>query len=187
MSSVLGGLRFLREDIRRTWEYGSGGWLRRIVFCLRAPGVHAVVVYRFGQSIRRSSIFLRVLLEPIYILSNALLQIVWGIELPRSVKAGPGLYIGHFGGITLSPSCELGSFCNLSQGITIGLGGSGDRLGVPTIGDYVYVAPGARIFGKITVGSHVKIGANAVVYRDIPSGSVVVLDPGFRIIKTNAT
>jgi serine O-acetyltransferase len=46
----------------------------------------------------------------------------------------------------------------------------------------VYFAPGVRVFGRIRVGNDVKIGANAVVYKDVPDQAVVVLDPGFRIV-----
>jgi serine acetyltransferase len=42
--------------------------------------------------------------------------------------------------------------------------------------------PGARLFGAIRIGSNVKIGANAVVYRDVPENAVVALDPGFKIL-----
>ena len=56
------------------------------------------------------------------------------------------------------------------------------RAGVPTIGDNVYLGPGARVFGKISIGNNVKIGANAVVYKDIPDNAIVVLDPGFEIV-----
>ncbi len=95
---------------------------------------------------------------------------------------GPGLFIGHFGGITISASTVLGDNCSVSQNVTIGIAGSGDRLGVPVIGNDVYIAPGARLFGKITIGNNVKIGANAVIYKDVPDNSVAVLDPGFRIL-----
>src|SRR6266850_6129103 len=76
----------------------------------------------------------------------------------------------------------IGRNFNLSQCATIGTGGSGEKMGAPAIGDGVYVAPGARVFGRITIGSNVKIGANAVVYKDIPDNAVVALDPGFRLI-----
>jgi serine O-acetyltransferase len=110
------------------------------------------------------------------------MRIFWGIELPRGVRAGPGLYIGHFGGLTISSSTVIGSNCNISQGVTIGISGSGERRGVPVIGDDVYIAPGARIFGKISIGDNVKIGANSVIDRDIPDNAIVVLDPGFKIV-----
>jgi hypothetical protein len=91
-------------------------------------------------------------------------------------------YIGHFGGITISGDAIIGKCCNLSQNVTIGVSGQGEKRGVPIIGDNVYIAPGARLFGKISIGNNVKIGANAVIYKDIPDNAVVVLDPGFKII-----
>jgi serine O-acetyltransferase len=172
----------LKADIRRTWKYTKGGTLRRIVECLRSPGVQTMAVYRYGRWAQSMPIVLRLVLDPIYIVLNGLIQILWGIELPRNATVGPGLYIGHFGGITVSAKTVIGSHCNLSQNITIGLSGKGDKRGVPTIGDNVYVAPGARLFGKIRIGNNVKIGANAVIYKDIPDNAVAVLDPGFKII-----
>jgi serine O-acetyltransferase len=181
----MAALRFvatLREDIGRTYASLEGSRWRRLAGCLASPGVQTVVVYRFGQWARSQPKPLRCLLDPLYWISNALVRIAWGIELPRSARIGPGLYIGHFGGITISGKAILGRNCNLSQSITIGVAGKGETVGVPVIGDDVYIAPGARIFGKITVGNNVKIGANAVVYKDVPENAVVVMDPGFRII-----
>jgi serine O-acetyltransferase len=172
----------LRADIARTYEYLQGGRLRRVVNCLRTPGVQAVIVFRFGQWLDSQPVLLKLLLQPIYFVLNGLVQIVWGIELPRSAAIGPGLYIGHFGGIIIAPGVTIGRNCNLSQHITIGLSGQGEKAGVPTIGDNVYIAPGAQVFGKISVGNNVKIGANAVIYRDIPDNAIAVLDPGFRIV-----
>jgi len=172
----------LRADIQRTFDYIEGGRLRKTLGCLRAPGVHAVVVFRYGQWTRRRALPLRLILEPIYFIANELLKIVWGIELPRAAHIGPGLYIGHFGGITVSRQAVLGRRCTLSQNVTIGVSGRGERRGTPVIGDNVYIAPGARLFGKITIGDNVQIGANAVVYKDIPPNAIVVLDPGFKIV-----
>ncbi len=172
----------LRADVLRTYELLEGGRFRKLVNCLRAPGVQAVIVFRFGQWVRKRSFIIRMLFEPVYFVSNLWIQMAWGIELPRSAKVGPGLYIGHFGGITISSEAVIGKNCNLSQNITIGVAGKGDRMGVPVIGDHVYIAPGARLFGKIIVGHHVKIGANAVVHKDIPDHAVVVLAPGFTIL-----
>lgn len=172
----------LRADIRRTYELLEGGRLRRIVGCARSPGVHAVAVYRFGQWLSGRAAILRLFLEPFFLIGQFLVHALWGIELPRKARIGPGLYIGHFGGITISPHAVIGARCSLSPSITIGLAGQGERLGVPVIGDCVYIAPGARLFGRIRIGNNVKIGANAVVYRDIPDNAVVALDPGFRIL-----
>lgn len=172
----------MRADIMRTYDYLQGSRLRRAVNCLRSPGVQAVIVFRFGQWLDLQAWLLRLPLYPLYFVLNGLVKIVWGIELPRSATIGPGLYIGHFGGITIAPGAVIGGNCNISQQITIGLSGQGERAGVPTIGDNVYLAPGARVFGKISVGNNVKIGANAVVYQDVPDNAIVALEPGFRIV-----
>jgi serine O-acetyltransferase len=172
----------LRTDISRTYEYSQGGRLRRIASCLRSPGVHAVIVFRFGHWLIGRNMVVRIFLDPIYAILNGLIQTMWGIELPRTAAIGPGLYIGHFGGITISGRAIIGSNCNIAQNTTIGVSGSGEKRGVPIIGDNVHIAPGARIFGKISIGNNVKIGANAVVYKDIPDNTVVVLDPGFKIV-----
>ncbi|RMD84906.1 MAG: hypothetical protein D6815_03155 [Candidatus Dadabacteria bacterium] len=73
----------------------------------------------------------------------------------------------------IAADAVIGSRCSVSQEVTIGYGLRGERRGAPTLGDNVYVAPGAKLFGKIRVGDGAKIGANAVVFRDIPAGARV--------------
>lgn len=172
----------LRADLRRRYAMTSGSKLKRVLSCARAPGVHAVLVLRFGQWSRRRPKLLRILFDPLYAILDFVVQALWGIEIPRGAKVGPGLYIGHYGGITVSSQAVIGRDCNLSQGITIGVSGAGAKRGAPTIGDNVYIAPGARLFGRITIGNNVKIGANAVIHKDLPDNAIAVLDPGFKII-----
>jgi serine O-acetyltransferase len=172
----------LRQDIGRTYRYQRGGRWRRAAASLGTAGVQAVVVYRFGQWARLQPLLLRCLLDPIYWVCSTLIRVAWGIALPRSARIGPGLYIGHFGGIIISGSAVIGRNCNLSHGITIGISGHGEKTGVPVIGDDVYIAPGACLFGKIVIGNNAKIGANAVIHKDVPENAVAVMDPGFRII-----
>jgi serine O-acetyltransferase len=168
----------LAEDLKRHYRFTGARGLARVLQCLRCPGVHAVVVFRFGHWTLSGPKWTRILLDPLYWIANFLIQAVWGIDISREARIGGGLYIGHFGGITVSGKAVIGKNCNLSQGTTIGVAGDG----VPIIGDDVYIAPGARVFGKIVVGNNVKIGANAVVYKDVPDNAIVVLDPGFRIV-----
>jgi len=156
--------------------------VRRVLGCLRSPGVQTIVVFRFGHWLLRQPKPLRLFLEPVYLVLNGLIQIAWGIELPRSAHIGRGLYIGHFGGITISPGAIIGERCSLSHNVTIGISGQAEKAGVPIIGDDVYIAPGARLFGKISIGNNVKIGANTVIHKDIPDNAIVVLDPGFKIV-----
>ncbi len=102
-----------------------------------------------------------------------MLELFVGIHIPLEVEIGWGFYIGHAGGIVVHPDAVIGANCNISQGVTIGEGGRAEARGVPRIGDRVYIAPGAKVFGKITIGNDVAIGANAVVNKDVPDSAVV--------------
>jgi serine O-acetyltransferase len=102
------------------------------------------------------------------------LEYRYGISIPLDTRIGDGLYIGHFGAIVVSPRAVIGRNCNLSQGVTLGVVNRGKRQGAPVIGDGVYIGPGAKVIGAVTVGDNVAIGANCVVTKDVPDNSVVV-------------
>lgn len=175
---------YLSQDLKRAYALSAGkqGGVKAAILCVLQPGTQAVIVLRFGQWSQSKPLFLRLFLDPVYHLLYLMIRIFWGIEIPKNTRVGPGLYIGHFGGITVSSGTVIGKDCNLSQGITFGVSGEGNKRGIPVIGDDVYIAPGARIFGKINAGNNVKIGANAVIHKDIPDNAIVVLDPGYAII-----
>lgn len=110
----------------------------------------------------------------------------FGIHIHFMADIGSGFYIGHYSGMFLHPDCVIGKNCNISQGVTIGYSNSRTRPGCPTLGDNVYLGPGAKLFGRIRVGNNVAIGANCVVTRDIPDNSVVVGVPGRVIADTGS-
>ena len=172
----------LKKDLHRAYKFTSGSRLRRVVACYRSPGVHAVIVFRFGQWLLKRNFLSRILLTPIYLFLYHHMRSNWGIDIPRATEIGEGLYIGHYGGIFISNAAKIGRNANISQQVTIGVSGQGEICGCPTIGDNIYIAAGAKVFGNIRIGNNVKIGANAVVYKDIPDNAIVVSDPGFRII-----
>jgi len=175
----------IKQDILRTYEHAGGGWFHNVLRCIRSPGVHAVVDLRFAQWIGRRSRIVRPLLWPLRWLMHHWVLTRWGISIEADAEIGPGCYIGHFGGIIIGGNVRIGRNVNLSQGVTIGVAGQGEKRGSPWIGDNVYIAPGAKIFGKIRVGDNVKIGANAVVHKDVPDNAVAVLDPGFTLLTRN--
>lgn len=98
----------------------------------------------------------------------------YGVEISPRTEIGPGLFIGHPGTIVISPFAKIGANCNLSHGVTIGVSNRGQHVGYPTIGDNVYLGPGAKVFGGISVESGCAVGANCVVTRDLPPRSVAV-------------
>lgn len=100
-------------------------------------------------------------------------RIRFGIDI-QSLKIGEGFYIGHFGHIVVNGDAIIGKNCNISQGVTIGIANTGSKKGIPVVGDYVYIGPGAKILGNIKIGNNAAIGANSVVVSDVPENAVVV-------------
>lgn len=176
------GISALGADLLRVQIRASKIKIITALRMWRIPGVKAVVCYRFGCWQNKKSKYIRVFLYPFYLLLRHRVQTNWGIDIPKEAKIGKGLRIGHFGEIFISKGAVIGKNLDISQGVTIGMSGQGDSRGVPVIGDNVYIAPGAKIFGKIKIGDNVKIGANAVIYKDIPDNAIAVCKPGFEVI-----
>ena len=91
-------------------------------------------------------------------------QILFGIVIGPKANIGPGLIISHANGVVINRQATIGHHLIVQHQVTIGQ----SNLGIPTIGNYVYCGCGSKILGKITVGDNVKIGANAVVIKDVP-------------------
>ena len=144
---------------------------------LLSPGSCAGVVYRIGHwiwTLSGSWAALMPLLKVLYYPLMRWTEITSGISISPNATFGPGLYIGHFGNIRVGGDTVIGSNCNLSQGVTLGGIYHGPKAGHATIGDRVYIAPGAKVIGNITVGDDAAIGANSVVGRDVLARGVVI-------------
>lgn len=90
-----------------------------------------------------------------------------------------GLCIAHYGTLVVNQKARIGKNCRIHVGVNIG-----NQNGAPVIGDNVYIGPGVKIFGPITIGNNVVIGANAVVNRSFPDNVVIAGVPA-KIIKHN--
>ncbi len=98
---------------------------------------------------------------------------------------GPGFRIYHLGAlIRIKPNCKIGKNCSLMPGVVIGNKNLNSDYSKVTVGDNCYIGLGAKIFGELTIGNNVTIGANSVVIRDIPNNCVVAGNPA-KIIKLN--
>ena len=104
-------------------------------------------------------------------------SVVTGADIPLNCNIGGGLLMPHPNGIVIHPNAEIGPNCLLFQQVTIG----DVNGGVPRLGGHVDVGAGAKLIGRISVGDHARIGANAVVTIDVPSGAAAVGIPA-RII-----
>ncbi len=105
-----------------------------------------------------------------------------GIEIHPGAQIGKGFFIDHGSGVIIGETTIIGDNVTLYQGVT--LGGTGKETGKrhPTLGDNVMVSAGAKILGSFKVGDNSKIGAGAVVIKEVPPNCTVVGVPG-RIVK----
>ena len=167
----IGLLALLRED-RRV----NGG-------TVLDQGFWAISVHRFGNwrmGIRFKP--LRAPLTVLYRMLYLLVEVAAGISLPYTVALGRRVRIWHHSGIILNAR-SIGDDVHIRQNTTFGIARR-DRLHeLPTIEDGVDIGCGAVILGAITVGKASIIGANAVVLKDVPPGSVAVGVPA-KVVKT---
>ncbi|WP_236633705.1 MULTISPECIES: serine O-acetyltransferase [unclassified Exiguobacterium] len=168
-------IEFIKADLFRYEK--QIGFTNFIKVLIKSPGfkytfyLRTTNYYKDKNGISRVLFFLALLFLRKY-------RYKFGIDIPYSTKIGKGLYIGHFGGIVVNSDVIIGENCNLSHGVTIGQVNRGKKRGSPTIGNEVYIAPGAKIIGKINIGDNVVIGTNSVINLDVPNKSVIVGIPG---------
>lgn len=104
-----------------------------------------------------------------------------GYSIPINVF-GPGLSLPHRGNIIINPQTKIGANCRIHVGVNIGA----HKDKAPTIGDNVYIGPGAIIFGDITIGDNVSIGANATVNKTFQENNIVIAGTPAKIVKYNS-
>lgn len=163
--------KLIWSDYVKYRNYGSNF----IVIIFMTQGFWASTQYRIANTFFNciGNRYLRKIVMVPFYLWQKIIEIITGISIPASSIIGHSLYIGHFGGIILNSDAVIGSNCNISQGVTIGVSGIGDKRGVPLIGNNVYIGTNSVVCGRIKVGDNVLIGACSLVNKDIPDNSVV--------------
>jgi serine acetyltransferase len=164
----------LRATLREDFERDEFAWDRT-----------TITIFRLGQWAnaggrrhRHPAWFLWKVIDILY------LRLLIGAELPHSVQIGPGLVLRHAGrGVIMHSNVRIGRDARIYHRVTIGVGDFG---GPPTLGDGVYVGCGASILGEIEVGDRARIGAGAVVVRDVPADTVAVGVPARPPVRRDA-
>ncbi|MDX1401949.1 MAG: serine O-acetyltransferase EpsC [Kiloniellales bacterium] len=148
-----------------------------VVICY--PGFQALLFYRLSHWLWQRK--LRLLGR----MTSQFGRWLTGIEIHPGAKIGEGLFIDHGMGVVIGETSELGTNVTLYHGVT--LGGVAPSVDAdsqrqqkrhPTLEDDVIVGSGAQVLGPITVSRCARIGANAVVTKDVPEGATVVGNPG---------
>lgn len=142
-----------------------------VQIALLYPGVRALAFHQVAHFLWRRD------LHFVGRLVSELGRLLSGIEIHPAARIGRHLFIDHGHGVVIGETAEIGEKVTLYHGVT--LGGLSPHDGVagkrhPTIGDRVVIGAGAQVLGPVTVERCARIGANAVVTRDVPAGAVAI-------------
>lgn len=160
-------------DIKKYKNYSGKSSL---VLFFTTQGLWALLVYRVSNSIFKSKLP-SIIKKPLLLMSIVFqkwIEIIAGISIPYSCSIGHSFYIGHFGGVIINANVKIGNNCNISQGVTIGVSGRGDKRGVPILGNNIYIGANAVLAGKILVGNNCLIAANSLVVDSISDSATVL-------------
>lgn len=135
-------------------------------------GFHVLVFYRIAHFFYHYKLFF------IARLISQIGRFFTGIEIHPGAKIGKRLFIDHGMGIVIGQTATIGDDCTIYHGATLGGTGKDKLKRHPDLGDNVLVGCGAKVLGPIHIGNNVKIGANAVVLKDVPDNTTIVGVPG---------
>ena len=147
----------------------------KLSLILTYPGVKAVFFHRIANFFQLAKFHL------VARIISQLSRFLTGIEIHPGAKIGKNLFIDHGMGVVIGETSEIGNNVTIYHMAT--LGGiapsinSNDQRNIkrhPTIGDEAVIGSGAQVLGPITVGRCAKIGANAVVTKNVPEKAVMV-------------
>ena len=165
----------LRADIKAAKENDPAARNALEIF-LTYAGVHALSWYRVAHFLYK--IKLKLLARMV----SQFARFLTGIEIHPAAKIEGGVFIDHGMGVVIGETAEVHKGTVIYQGVT--LGGTGKERGKrhPTIMENVVISAGAKVLGGFTVGKGAKIGAGAVVLKEVPPYATVVGIPG-RVVK----
>ncbi|MGC3953234.1 MAG: serine O-acetyltransferase [Propionicimonas sp.] len=158
----------IREDLDAAMREDPAATSRMLV-ALTYPGVHAVWVYRLAHRLwLRGPVF-----KPLARILSQLARFFTGVEIHPGARIGRRFFIDHGMGVVIGETAEVGDDVLMYHQVTLGGRSRGRFKRHPTIGSNVLLGAGAKIIGPITIGDGTKIGANALVVKDVPPNSVV--------------
>jgi serine O-acetyltransferase len=151
------------------------------------PGFHAIVFHRLSHPLWNRG--WRVLARWI----SQVGRFVTGIEIHPGARIGKSFFVDHGMGVVVGETAVIGDHVTLYHGVTLGgvapsvdSDAQREQKRHPTLGDNVIVGSGAQVLGPITVGHGARVGANAVVTKDVPGCVTVVGIPAKQVSKVVA-
>ena len=147
----------------------------KLSLILTYPGVKAVFFHRIANFFQLAKFYL------VARIISQLSRFLTGIEIHPGAKIGRNLFIDHGMGVVIGETSEIGNNVTIYHMATLGgiapsINSNNQRQVKrhPTLNDCVVVGSGAQILGPVIIGKNAKIGANAVVTKDVPENAVMV-------------
>ena len=142
------------------------------------PGVWALGFHKIAHRLFKARLFFLARVV------NHFARFMTSIDIHPGASIGKNFFVDH-GFVVIGETAEIGDNVTMYQGST--LGGTNPTSGVggkrhPTIGDGAIISLGAAILGPIHVGAGARIGANAVVTKDVPEGATMVGIPAKQML-----
>ena len=157
----------LREEIDAAMRRDPAARTRLEVAFLY-PSFHALVLHRLANALWRRN--WRFLGRGV----SQFARTLTGIEIHPGATIGKRFFIDHGMGVVIGETAEIGDDVMLYHGVTLGGTSLNHGKRHPTLESGVIVGAGAKILGPVTVGANARIGANAVVVKDVPAGASAV-------------
>lgn len=169
----------LRKDIAAAKRNDPAARNKFEIF-LTYSGVHALSAHRVAR------FFYRIHFKLLARIISQVSRFFTGIEIHPAAKIAGGVFIDHGSGVVIGETVEIEEDVVIYQCVT--LGGTGKETGKrhPTVKKGAVISAGAKILGGFTVGEYAKVGAGAVVLKEVPPYATVVGIPA-RIVKINGT
>ena len=157
----------LREDLETARQRDPAA-RSNLEVALAYPGVHAMWSHRVAHKMWRSGARL-----PARVLSS-ITRSFTGIDIHPGARIGRRVLIDHGTGVVIGETTSVGENVVIFHGVTLGGVAMVKGKRHPTVGSNVMIGAGAKVLGPIKIGDHSKIGANAVVVREVPTEHVAV-------------
>jgi serine O-acetyltransferase len=169
--------RLIRADLRAKalWCYESAGW-KAVVKTLLTDGTAAMILYRLMQWAQRWR------LAPLAMIFNKINAVCCNCIIGRGADFGPGLVFIHSMGVVINTHVRGGSNVYIEHQVTVGAEGRQS----PTLGSDVFLGAGAKIVGPVFIGDGARVGANAVVTRDVPPHCTAAGNPAVLVARRQA-
>ena len=165
----------LKRDIDTYLERDPAARSRLEVFCFY-PGFHAICLHRLAHRLWRNKFYF------IARLMSSFSRFFTGIEIHPGATIGQYVFIDHGMGVVIGETACIGDHTTLYHGVTLGGTSQEKEIRHPQVGKSVTIGSGAQLLGPISIGDYAKIGANAVVTKEVKEHQTVVGVPARSII-----